>query len=98
MKSGRHHRFARIALAVGSVALVASACSSEPSAKRVAQDLINTLAETDAERDCMLDILDGYSADELDDIGSAANDGDDAEKAAAQVQLDELEARLSSCL
>ncbi len=38
------------------------------------------------------------SADELDDIGNAANDGDDAEKAAAQVQLDELEARLSSCL
>jgi hypothetical protein len=46
----------------------------------------------------MLDILDGYSADELDDIGSAANDGDEAEQAAAQVALDELEARLSSCL
>lgn len=97
MKPGRQHRFTRIALAVSSVALVASACTSDPSAKRVAEDLINTLAETDAERECMLEILDGYSQDELEDIGNDANGGDDAEQAAAQVQLDELEARLSSC-
>lgn len=77
--------------------LLASACESQPSAKRVAEDIINTLATTDEERDCMLDILDGYTQDELDDIGNAANGDDDAERAAAQVQLDELEARLSSC-
>ena len=77
--------------------LLATACESDPSAKRVAEDLVNTLATTDEERDCMLAILDGYSESELEDIGNAANDGDAAEQAAAQVQLDELQARLSSC-
>jgi len=63
----------------------------------VAEDIINTLATTDAERDCMLEIVDGYSESDLDDMGNDANSGDAAEQAAAQVQLDELEARLSSC-
>lgn len=83
--------------AVGAVVLLATACESDPSVKRVAEDIINTLATTDEERDCMLEIVDGYSEDELESMGSDANSGDAAEQAAAQVQLDELEARLSSC-
>ena len=46
-----------------------SACNSEPSAQRVANDLINTLAETDEERDCMLGKVKAYSQDELEEIG-----------------------------
>jgi predicted secreted protein len=99
VKPGPAPRFCRIALALGSVAIVVSACSSEPSAKRVAEDLINTLAATDEERDCMFEIVDeGYSEGELDQLGRDVNEGDAAEKAAAQVQLDQLSARLSACV
>ena len=75
-----------------------TACSSKPSAKRVAEDLINTLAETDAERDCMLAKVDVYSKDELDQIGEDAESGDEAAKAAANAELDKLQAELESCL
>ena len=97
MKPGRHRPLTRVALAVGGVAVLVSACSSDPSAKRVAEDLIETEATTEAEKQCMLDILDGYSTQELEDLGSAVNDGDQAEQAAAQEQLNQFEARLSDC-
>ena len=75
-----------------------TACTSTPSAKRVAEDLINTLAETDAERDCMLEKVDVYSKDELEQIGDDAENGDEAAKAAANAELDKLQAELESCL
>jgi hypothetical protein len=75
-----------------------TACSSKPSAKRVAEDLINTLAETDEERVCMLEKVDAYSKDELDQIGDDAENGDEAAKAAANGELDKLQAELESCL
>lgn len=87
----------RAAIAVASAALVVSACTSEPSAKRVAEDLVNTLATNDEEKECMLEIVDSYSEDELNQLGGDVNDGDEAEKAAAQVALDQFEARLTSC-
>jgi len=74
-----------------------SACNSEPSAQRVAEDLINTLAKTDEERDCMLKKLDVYSQDELEKIGKDADSGDVAAKAAANEELDKLQAELESC-
>ena len=74
-----------------------SACNSEPSAQRVAEDLINTLAETDEERDCMLGKVEAYSQDELEEIGSDADSGDVAAKAAAEAELDKLQAELESC-
>jgi hypothetical protein len=97
VKPGRHRPLARVALAIGGVAVVLSACSSDPSAKRVAEDLINTLATTDAEKQCMLDVLDGYSTKELEDLGNAVNEGNDADKAAAQEQLNQFQARLTAC-
>ena len=58
-------------LRLSAVVLIAglgvTACTSTPSAKRVAEDLINTLAETDAERDCMLEKVDVYSKDDRAD-------------------------------
>ena len=74
-----------------------SACRSEPSAKRVADDLINTLAKTDEERDCMLAKVDAYGKDELEKVGSDAADGDEAAQAAANAELDKLQAQLESC-
>jgi hypothetical protein len=75
-----------------------AACNSQPSAKRVAEDLVNTLASNDEERDCMLAKLNEYSTDELDQIGEDAESGDVAAKAAAQAQLDELQVELESCI
>jgi hypothetical protein len=75
-----------------------SACRSEPSAQRVAEDLINTLAKTDEERDCMLGKVKAYGKDELEKIGEAADSGDVAAKAAADEELDKLQAELESCM
>ncbi len=97
MKPGRHHRLTHAVAAAGAVVLLATACESDPSVKRVAEDLVNTLATTDAERDCMLEIVDGYSESDLEDMGNEAQDDDDAVRAAAQVELDQLQARLTSC-
>ncbi len=67
----RRVRLAGLALVA---ALGVSACNSDPSARRVAEDIINTLADPGAARDCMLEKLDGYSDDELDEITASAND------------------------
>ena len=79
-------------------ALGVSACNSQPSAQRVAEDLINTLAKTDAERDCMLAKVEAIGQDELQEIGKAADSGDAAAKAAANAELDKLQAELESCI
>lgn len=75
-----------------------SACRSEPSAQRVAEDLINTLAKTDTERNCMLGKVKAYSKDELEKIGDDAANGDAATKAAATAELDKLQTELESCI
>jgi len=74
-----------------------SACNSEPSAQRVANDLINTLAESEEERVCMLGKVKAYSQDELEKIGDEAANGDVAAKAAANAELDKFQAELESC-
>ena len=71
-----------------------SACQSDPSAKRVAQDLVKTLAQTPAEEECMLDVIDEY---DLDSLGSDANDGDEAEQDAANAELAKFEDDLAAC-
>jgi len=81
------------------VALVAvlglSACQSDPSAKRVAQDLVKTLAADDpVAQECMLDVIDEY---DLNALGADANDGDEAEQAAANAELAKFEADLVDC-
>ena len=87
----------RSAAVAAVAALSLTACLSQPSAKRVAEDLVRTLAENEAEEECMLDKLDDYSKDELDQIGSDYNDGDLQEQAEAGAALEEFEADLASC-
>ena len=79
-------------------ALGASACESDPSAKRVAQDLVKTLTKDQPEvRECMLEVIDGYTTDELQQIGNDANGGDLAAQAEADEALDKFEADLAAC-
>jgi hypothetical protein len=85
-------------LAVAAVVVLgASACTSDPTPKRVAEDLIRTLAETPEIEECMLEVLDGYSSDQLEDIGKNVTEGDLDEQAAANAALAEYEADLTAC-
>jgi hypothetical protein len=89
--------------AVALVALVGlSACTSDPSAKRVAQDLVNTVTMEpggggEKVRDCMLEVIDGYTTDELEAIGNDAQSSDKATAAEADKALKKFEADLAAC-
>jgi hypothetical protein len=86
-------------IAIGLVAVVGfTACESDPSAKRVAQDLVKTLTADEPEvQECMLAVIDGYTTDELQDLGNDSLDGDAASKAAADEALAKFEADLADC-
>ena len=47
-----------------------SACSSQPGNRRVVRDVIESMQLPPAEEACMLDRLEGYTDDELDDIAA----------------------------
>jgi hypothetical protein len=90
-----------------------TACSSKPSAQRVANDLINTCmqesnpcdltsaqltADPDVARECMLAEVKKIGKDELEDIGKNAESDDATKKAAADAELDKLQAELEACM
>jgi hypothetical protein len=90
-----------------------TACSSKPSAQRVAEDLINTCmqeanpcdlteeqlsADPEVVRECMIAAVDEIGKDELEEIGKDAANGDEAAKAAADAELDKLQAELEACM
>ena len=82
-----------VAVAVIAV-LGVSACTSDPSPTRVAQDLVETVASTPEEKDCMLDVIDQY---DLDTLGSDATNDNPEISGPAQVELDAFEADLAAC-
>lgn len=57
--------------AVAVSVLVLAACSSNPSARGVAEDLVVSLDLPDAQERCLLDRLESYGNDELERIGEA---------------------------
>lgn len=69
MTSRRPSVFASATAAV-LVVVGLGACSSTPSAKRVTQDLIESAEDLDdGTRDCMLEVVDGYTNEQLEDMG-----------------------------
>ncbi len=74
MKPAR--RSSLVALTVGVVAVLGlGACTSQPSAKAVAEDVVQSLdGLTEAQRTCMLGKLETYSSDEIERIGEANED------------------------
>lgn len=75
-----------------------SACTaSDPSAHRVAQDLIESLAPTPEIEACMLEVLDGYTKDELESIGERLVSDNPDVVDEAQPELAEFESRLAAC-
>jgi hypothetical protein len=78
----------RVAAAcLGVLALVTlSACSSRPGNRRVVSDVIESLQLPPAQEQCMLDKLDGYTDDELNEI---ADNNENWDPAGAGSTLDE---------
>lgn len=97
VKTTRRRRTALVVAAVvGLVGL--TACDSQPSAKRVAEDLVESLSGGDlAVEECMFEKLDAYSRDELNDIGNDISSDNADLRADAQQKLDQLEAELATC-
>jgi hypothetical protein len=83
------------AFAVAALAVVG--CTSQPSAKAVATDIVESLdGLTEAERTCMLDKLDGYTSDELEQIGEA-NEGISS-TSEGNAELQQFTADLNACM
>lgn len=81
-------------LAVLGVALTVTACSSDPSPTKVAQDLIKTVESDPEVQACMLGVVDDF---DLDQLGEDAT-SDNADVAAkANAELDKYEAALDAC-
>jgi hypothetical protein len=72
-----------------------SACQSDPSPTRVAQDLVRTETQDQPViQECMLKVIDNYDLDQLGEDSV----GDNAEKAkAADAELVKFEADLAAC-
>ena len=83
-------------LAIGAVAVFGvAACTSDPSAERVAQDLVKTQAADFPEiEECMLEVIDDY---DLNDLGSDANSDNPEISGPAIAELDQFEADLVDC-
>ena len=80
--------------AIVALAVVAVGCVSDPSPNRVAEDLINTLATTEEERECMLEVLEGYDVNER---GSDADSDNPLNADPANEELDRFQADLEAC-
>ena len=83
-------------LVIAAVAVLGmSACTSDPSAKRVAQDLVRTQTQNFPEiRDCMLGVIDDYDLNGLGD--DALSETPDVSKPALD-ELKKFEADLVTC-
>ena len=83
-------------LAIVAVAVLGvSACTSDPSPERVAQDLVRTQAQDFPEiEECMLGVIDDY---DLNDLGDKANSSNPEISGPALAELDEFEADLVDC-
>jgi len=94
VKTSRRSLTTTAALALVAM-LGVSACTTDPSPTRVAQDLVKTETEGQPKiQECMLGVIDDY---DLDQLGEDAV-GDNAEKAAAaDAELAKFETDLAAC-
>ena len=86
-------KFHRVATVVALAGLTVS-CVSNPSPERVARDLIETLASTPEEEECMLQVLEDY---DVNDLGADANSGNPQNADPANEELDQFQADLEAC-
>jgi hypothetical protein len=90
-----HRTLTQTATLVLVAVLGVSACTSDPSPQRVAEDLIKTETQDHPEiQECMLGVLEDYDVNQL---GEDAESDDRATAAAANEELDAFEADLAAC-
>ena len=94
-----HRPLSRTAALLLVAVLGVSACSSDPSARRVAEDLVKTEAADQPEvQECMLAVIESYDDEyDLDKLGEDAQSSDEATAGPAQKTLDEFEDELAAC-
>ncbi len=83
-------------LAIGLIAVLGvSACTSDPSAQRVAEDLVRTLTQDFPDiQECMLGVVDSYN---LNELGSDATNDNPEISGPAVAELDMFESELAAC-
>ncbi len=83
-------------LAIGVIAVLGvSACTSDPSPERVAQDLVRTQTQDFPDiQECMLGVIDDY---DLNDLGDKATSDNADVSDPAKAELDQFEADLVAC-
>ena len=83
-------------LAVAAIAVLGvSSCTSDPSAKRVAQDLVKTQTQDFPEiEECMLGVIDDY---DLNDLGDKALSETAGVSDPAKAELNKFEVDLADC-
>jgi len=88
-------RFANT-LAIGMIAVLGvSACTSDPSAQRVAEDIVRTVAQDFPDiEECMLGVIDDY---DLNDLGDKANSDNPDISDPAKAELVKFEDDLAAC-
>lgn len=80
--------------------LVLGACTSDPGARRVAQDIIKAEAEANPELDeeCMLGVLENDFTDEqLEAISTQLDSSNEGTRAEGQAAFDEYRDALATC-
>ncbi len=88
---------------IGAVAVIAvltlGACTSDPGARRVAQDIIRAeTPEGSAVQECMLKVLkDDFTDSDLEDITNKLDSANEDTQAEGQAALDEYQAALAAC-
>ncbi len=83
-------------IVIGLVAVLGvSACTSDPSTQRVAEDIVKTVAQDYPDiEECMLGVIDDY---DLNDLGDKANSDNPDVSDPALAELDKFEADLAAC-
>ena len=83
-------------IAIGLVAVLGvSACTSDPSPNRVAQDLVRTQTQDYPDiQECMLGVIDDY---DLNNLGDEATSNNPEISGPAIAELDDFEADLVAC-
>ena len=93
----RLRRSALAALAVGGVGLL-GACTSNPSAKAVAKDIVQSLPDlSETEQQCMLETIDSMPESELEALGEANVEATITDASSGDEDMQAFIASLSDC-
>ena len=99
-RSDREHPARRLGAVAVLAVLALGACTSDPSAHRVVEDIIRAETEDDASsdrRDCMLEALEDFSDDDLENITTQLDSSNEGNRVEGQAALDDFESALSAC-